>query len=568
MATKRLFTDDTGQRIAEALEEIALGGAGSQAALDAAVIAMIDGTNTTRVFKAWYDRAAIIAGAGATKWSLLTKFARLAAKAWEDKTYTLRSASADISGATEMTPLDDLAKKSTSGQLTDETGKEDPDDWTAEDPMTWYVRANALSLSDGTMDITAIEGIDSDFDITGETAPVWTFALALYIKEWSDSSYDYLSFRTAAADGYAADAADVDPDGEKRDLTWHPTFPGGLNSAGALTSGADRAPYIFHSAIEGIAAARKMDAYEGLWNDCDTRWLLRMWQLRHWNLENSNIAEGCTSYNYQYAVAVAESGVKRVLVTTAQGANFLAGSTVSVGDLGTGTNKDRGNAAMRNLADCVKIASIESVTVSGTTYSALNLDLESTITTTTTTYVSTMPYHSGATEALPGHIDGCFGGLTKGRGPLRVAGVECLDGAWTLGLDPLYNVTTGSASGKFNYAVYECKDSTKLTGSITSDYTDTGITYTDMPLGWQYVKAFVKTVKGVLFPKTIAGSSSAYYKSAFTGSYGAGVRSPWRFGNLSHGAGAGLACEDGNGAPSSSHWNSRARLGGAGKKRG
>lgn len=80
--SKRLFTDETGQRIVGALEEIALGGVGSAASLDAAVIAMIDGTNTTRVFKAWYERAAILAGSDATRWDLLSKYARLIAKAW------------------------------------------------------------------------------------------------------------------------------------------------------------------------------------------------------------------------------------------------------------------------------------------------------------------------------------------------------------------------------------------------------------------------------------------------------------------------------------------------------
>ena len=61
--------------------------------------------------------------------------------------------------------------------------------------MTWYIRANALSLEDGTMNITYFEGEDG-FDITGEDAPVYTFALALWIKEWNDGAYDYISFRT------------------------------------------------------------------------------------------------------------------------------------------------------------------------------------------------------------------------------------------------------------------------------------------------------------------------------------------------------------------------------------
>lgn len=559
MATKRLFTDETGQRIAEALEEIALGGAGSATSLDAAVIAMIDGTNTTRVFKAWYERAAILVGSDVTRWDLLSKYARLIAKAWEDKTYTLRSALASVSGDATMTPLDDLALKSEGGQLAIETDSADPDDWTVEDPMTWYIRANAKSLADGTMNITAIEGIDDDFDITGEDAPVWTFALALYIKEWSDASYNYISFRTAAADGFAADAADIAPDSNRRDLTWHPTFPGGLNSQNALTSGAGRAPYINASAITGLTAARLMDAYEGLWNDCDTRWLLRMWQLRHWNLENSNIAEGCTCYNLDYTPAVAETGVKRVLLTAAQAANLIVGSCVQL------STSARGGT----VTALAQIESKETVEVSGTSYVAINLDVDTTFNTTTSLHLCTMPYFSGATEALPGHADGCFGGtLTGGKGPLRVAGVECMDGAFVLGLDPLYNATAGSASDKFDYAVHECKDSEKLAGSITSDYENTGITYTDMPQGWQYLKSFVRTVKGVLFPETIGGSSVTYFKSVFIGTFSTGVWSPWRFGSMDAETAAGLACELGANASSSSTWNGRPRLGGAGKKRG
>lgn len=522
-------------------------------ALDAAVAATLDGTNTTRAFWQWYS---VAKKSGDSKYALLVRFAKMAAAAWSDKTYTLRSYDAAVSGLTTMTPLDDLASKSKAQLCTENT--EAVADWADEDPMTWYIRANALSLSDGTMNVTYIEGEDG-FDITGESAPVYTFALALWIKEWNDGSYDYISFRTTQAAGFYPDAGDVAPDNSKRALTWHPTFPGGLTSGGKLTSGAGRKAYNFASAVTGLAAARQMSAYEGLWNDCDTRWLLRMWQLRHFDLENSGIAEGCTNYNFQYKVALAESGAKRVLVTTAQGANFLVGSTVSIGDPETNTNYDRGQAYMRNLADLVRISSIETVTVSGTTYTALNLEMDSTITVTATTYVSTMPWHSGATEKLPGHKDGCINSLTAGKGPLRVAGVEVLEGAYAIGLDPLYNCTTGSASGQFNYAVWEQRDSTKLADN-TTNYRNTGITYTNMPQNWQYVKAFVKTKLGVLFPCLIGGSTTTYVKSAFYGSRGAGLRCPWRFGNLNNGGNAGLACENGNNSPSNANWNGRPRI--------
>ena len=543
------------ERMAAALEAIALnGGQNSAEALDAACRQLLDGTNTTRVFWSWYPRA--LAAGETDKYKLLSRFATAAAQAWNGKTYTLRSYDPSVSGITKMTPMDDLADKAAAQLCTENT--EAVEDWADEDPMTWYIRANALSLEDGTMNITYFEGEDG-FDITGEDAPVYTFALALWIKEWNDGAYDYISFRTTRGSGYYPDAGDVDPKNKKRPITWHATFPGGLDSKGALTSGAGIKAYNFASATAGIQKARQKTIYEGLWNDCDTRWILRMWQLRHFDLENSNIAEGCTNYNYQYMAALPEENVKRVLLSASQAAGFIVGSTVSVGDMGAQSNKDRWNAWMRNLADLVKVSSIEKVTVNGTEYTAINLDISGTITTTATTCISTMPWHSGATEALPGHKDGCTFSLTAGKTPLRVAGVEVLDGSYTIGLDPLYDTTANEAGG-FDYTVYQCRDSQKLSGSITADYEDTGIVYSGMPSGWNYVKAFIKSKLGVLFPKLISGSSTTYFKSAFYGTNSAGVRCPWRFANLNNGGNAGLAAENGNNAPGNSNWNSRPRI--------
>lgn len=543
------------QEAAATLEAMTLNGAmSSEKTLDTACQELIDGTNTTRVFWAWYPRA--MALGETNKYKLLSRFLTAAAQAWKDKTYTLRSYDPSVSGVTKMTPMDDLADKEASQLCTENT--EAVEDWTDEDPTTWYIRANALSLEDGTMNITFFEGEDG-FDITGEDAPVYTFAAALWIKEWNDGAYDYISFRTTKGAGYYPDAADVDPENKKRVITWHPSFPGGLNSKGALTSGAGRKAYNFASATTGIQKARQMTPYEGLWNDCDARWLLRMWQLRHFDLENSNIAEGCTSYNYQYMVAVPEENVKRILLSTNQGSQFLPGSTVSVGDMGEQTSKDRYNSWMRNLADLVQVASVGKVTVNDTEYTAVNLDIEETITTTATTCISTMPWYSGNTEKLPGHKDGCTVNLTSGKTPLRVAGVEVLDGAYAIGLDPLYNVTA-NAGGGFDYTIHECRDSQKLASSITADYKDTGISFTGMPSGWNYVKAFAKTKLGVLFPKLIGGSSTTFFKSAFNGAYSAGVRCPWRFMNLNNGGGAGLAGENGNNSPGNSNWNSRPRI--------
>ena len=160
--------------------------------------------------------------------------------------------------------------------------------------------------------------------------------------------------------------------------------------------------------------------------------------------------------------------------------------------------------------------------------------------------------------------------LTNGKYPARIAGVEVLNGAYAIGIEPLYQVTQNADGTTFDYKIYECRDSEKLAGSITTDYEDTELGYIGMAAGWNagYITGFIRTKLGVLFPERFEGSSSQGYKSAFGGSSSVGVRCPWRFGNLGHGGDAGLACEAGGSSPAGSDWNGAPRLAGSGKKRG
>ncbi|MBO6268220.1 MAG: hypothetical protein J6N19_03640 [Clostridium sp.] len=542
--------------VAEQMDELiaavkGLSKGSTEEALDATFQSILDGTNTTKVFRQWWPLSETETN---TRFERLSRFATMLASAWAGKKYTLQYFDPSVSTSPVMTPVDDLTGKS-AAQLCTEITKP-VTDWADEDPMTWYVRANALSLADGNMNILAVEGVDSDFDITGETAPVYTFSVALFIKKWAEGGYYYKSWATVNKGGYRPYAGDVGLDNKKRALTWHPTFAGSLNSGGGMTSGAGLKPLISTSAANGLVAARKTTAYEGLWNDADAIWVLDMWQLRHFNLENSGICEGCQSYNFTYTNAVAETGVNRVLLTAAQAANLQVGSNISI--------------AATDRANVFTILGKEVVTVDGTEYTAVNVDGAS-FDTTTATKVCTMPWNSGNTENLPGHKDGACHSLTAGQNPLRVMGVEMMTGAYEIGLDPLYqvsNLNSEVSPVQTDFEVYECRDSENLASSITSDYVDTGIGMTDIKYTWNYPIEYVDTDKAVLFPKTFGGSTSVGYKSGFRGAASAGVRCPWRYGTLYHGANAGLACESGYNAPSSADWSGRPRLCGSGKKRG
>lgn len=555
-AMNHIFSEETGQRMADALDRqntllagIAVGNAGADY-IDASFAALLDGTNTQAVFEAWWP---LSAGDNVTKYQRLARFFRMLAKAWGKKTYTVRNIHESVSGDDAGTPLDDLADGRSAAPLVTDASAATAD-WSENDPMTWYIRANAKSLIDGTMEILAIEG-EEGFDIYGEIAPVYAFSAALAVKEWNDGSYLYTSWRMHTGGGYKPMAGDVAPDGTQRPMSWHPAFYGGKNSAGAMTSGAYLLPMPWTSANDGNTAAKKQTAYDGLWNDCDTQWALMEWRLRHWTLSNSGHLEGCTNYNVQCTLALAETGVKRILLTKENGARLLVGSCVCLGERGSNTNNDRNQSYNHDIFSIAKITSIANVTIEGTEYAAVNLDLASTINTSTTMLVSTMPWPSGTTERLQGHSDGCIGSLTDGRYPYRLAGVEMQIGSYTEQLDPLWKASI--VDDHWRYEVYSCRDSAKLAGSITSNYQKVG--QFDLPnknqWSWNYIRALNAMTEEAQMPTMFGGSGSTYLRAAFPSTSGPGVYAPWRFGNLNDSSNCGLPCANGNNSPANSNWN-------------
>ena len=524
---------------------------------DALFAALLDGSNTTRLFWIWWPSTE---SEGFTKYQRLERFAKILALSAQHKTYTVRfSTAGDYFG----TPLDNLADGREAAPLLTNTDSAVVD-WAAEDPMTWYIRANALSLADGTMNILAVEG-EAEFDLTGETAPVYCFALATAMKEWEDDHYIYNSWRTMTGDGYEPMAGDVSPDGSRRWLTWHPAFYGGLNSSGGMTSGAGLAPMQFTSASDAISLARRITAYDALWNDCDQQYILSQWRLRHWTLSNSGMLEGCTLYNYQYKLAVMENNVKRVIVTKAQGANFIIGSAVCVGDPGEHTDIDRGNSYMRNIVSWARILNISDVVVDDVIYSALDLDITNSITTTTTMYVSTMPWESGTTDKVPGHSDGCCCNLTDGHYPYRIAGIEMQNGAYIIQLEPLWNITISDNIA--HYEIYSCHSGENQTDMITTNYKNIGAF--DAPISvWSYIRSLAKLGAEAIVYKEMGGSSSTFLRAGFYSPNSPGLRTPWRGGNLAGSGFCGLPCAAGSFSPKAGHWYGAPRLSGSGKKRG
>ena len=552
------------------------------ATLDTLFGAMIDGANTTKLFREWWPlaRAQDVeaanlgvgdpdAGTVANRYHTLCRWFELIGKAWAGKYYTLRGPDYRVNstGVTTLTPMGDLADKVAAVCATELTA--DDFDWADEDPMTWYLRFNGLSLADGTMNVLSVEGVDDGFDISGNTGPVYTGRLALWRRWYSDGAYEYKTFATQPEGGFVPWAADVAPTtNAHRPMSWQATFDGSLYGQ-KLTSGSGfdglswqrngNTTAINKSAADGLTAARKWNSYEGTLSDTDVDVILDLWQLRHFDLENSRILEGCTTYNLDYTVSAAETDVTSVVLTTAQGANILIGCFLDVGSTARGGQRARGN-----------VLSKETVTIDGTDYCRVYLDVPAVFSTSEGDHVATLPWTPGSTEHLPGHKDGSIYSCTDGKTPARIAGVELLSGGYAVGLDPLLVSDWDSGrTPKSIYTVYACRDSQNQASAVTN-YESVG-TFTGPNSGWQYIKHLQIRTDGMLVPEgcgTTGTGDSKFMKSAFYFNDSSGVRALWRFAYLRGEGRAGLAGAFGYNTPSYAYWSERPRLSGSGKKRG
>lgn len=150
--------------------------------------------------------------------------------------------------------------------------------------------------------------------------------------------------------------------------------------------------------------------------------------------------QGCTNYNFQYTCAVAETNVKRVIVTESQGANFVIDASVTLGT--NSSNNDRGNSATFSISKDAKVLSKEKVTINDTAYIAINLDLATPITTTTSTLISSIHWRSGSTDKVFGHRDGSYVSNTDAKHPFRIQGREYRVGGYDVASDTMFWLTS------------------------------------------------------------------------------------------------------------------------------
>jgi hypothetical protein len=519
---------------------------------DKLYIAMLTKDNYYAVMRAWFEAngAGIIADLSV----LCERWYQITRTGWEGGTQFWQP---DQSSLSTGTKVGDNAGMTCVPSTNTTAGQDDY----AGVPLFAPIDCNWYLDDAGKRHIRAIKGVDSLYTYVNNEAdkPVGVIQMAPWIKvDEEAATYTYWMTDMAQEAGYVPVAEAVDLDGTVHSWVVHSKY--GMGDAYSSISGVPTRVWdVSHnSQIASIRTAMGSNVYCG--KSCaDDTWMKFHVYIKYASLTLDNIMNGCCSYyNETLKPAVAETGVKRVLVTAAQAAGLLVGSTVCLGSATYGSK-----ATQCSVVDRARISSIETVEVGGVSYSAVNLDIAENIDTTTEQFLTTMSWYTGATDDVLGN-DGSPYSNTSSKEPYKLQGIEQSYGFYEVMGDTILQYA--SVDGRNVLRCMVCRDATKIATSATADYEAAGYTV-DCPeaAAWMYIRklGFNALMPECMFPVDIAGGSSStftrdalYILAVSSGNY------EWRaLGSLDSGLTiTGLSCANANGGLSDAAWPFGGRL--------
>ena len=276
--------------------------------------------------------------------------------------------------------------------------------------------------------------------------------------------------------------------------------------------------------------------------------------IKYATTHSQSIMAGCTSYSNQNQNLVEETGVMRVVLTKAQAAGYVIGSYVSIGDVGSNTNKDRYFSYIHNKAYSVKVTKIEDVDDSN---AAVYVDAPEAFDTTLTTWITTMPWHSGATDEVAGS-DGSPNSNTNGKDPYKIQGIETCIGAYEVLGNVVMDIITG-ADGNPARDVYVCEDASTLSSNIATvraNYKKAIAQVAYTAASWKYITEETTDPNlGIMIPTKVGGgSTTGFADGLYTDAGTSGQREWLALGVLNTGADAGLWILAAYNGWSTAHW--------------
>lgn len=288
--------------------------------------------------------------------------------------------------------------------------------------------------------------------------------------------------------------------------------------------------------------------------------IMRDFWLKFATRNTQSIMAGNTSNDYQYAVAIAETGVHRVVLTNAQAANIDLLSCVSVGDRGTATNNDRINKYLHNICKCARVIAKETV---DTDHTALILD-HANFNTTSTTYVSTMHERSGYSKFVRGRYGSPINN-TNGKHGMVFNGIELAVGGYEVAGNAILDIVDNTGKRE----VYVTNNATKLSGTVStikSTYNKSSLSIQPTSLNaWNYITRYdYDLANGLMVPteagQSGSGTSTGFADGLYVDNAASGQRECLWLGILGNVGSAGLSCLYTHTGISTGTWYILARL--------
>ena len=418
-------------------------------------------------------------------------------------------------------------------------------------------RVHGGSDADGMPYVTSIEGRDGRFD--AEANDTYALTPVYYRRITDEGNYILKEYSFAPRTGFTACRGAFAPDGTLRPFILRSCY---MDSDGQFSSKSGEQPVAYqgsptivvHCSNNDFSWSKARTSTDGLtyYDYGDLQWMMDFMELMLGVKAPRDAAVGCTSYNYQYQVAAAETGVKRVILTDAQAANIEVGSSMSVGTRSAG-NSDRNQATMHDVAASAKVLSKVPL---GDGKTAVYLDLDATIDVAATYYASTMPWRNGSCDGVLGTFGApTAAGLTNGKFPFKFQNCEFLPGLHTVVMN-MHSVNSVSGDVQKHAwwiatDVSNCPSNNEGTGWTKLD----GETVAATQNAWNYIKDY-GSEKGAPFPASVGGTSSTGHRTAWhPGSTTAQSRELLVGGSLDNGAYAGVGCARSNSALSSASWS-------------
>lgn len=470
---------------------------------------------------------------------------------------------------TSTSPQGEYIEDSVGAIVTPATEEDPGQNDFAKTPQFWCVEVAAEKNADGSHTIYACEFID-DIDVVRNGGPdngkhlVWVLQKNTYVREYEESGYSYIKIQCHPADGFVQWPQGTDRTGHTYSYIGNPKYAAGIEDDGSIGGRTGLKPTSDMSMYDTIQAWRARGPQYSGSSACFYKWAYIMFALL---TTKKGEDVGCNNYNYQYAAAVSESGVSRIILTADQANNLYVGSNIIIGN--TEGDNDRDEVAMYSLVNQKRISSIEEVTIEedASSYKAIYIDVPEGTTFDTiagTTYISTMPFYSGWNDTVKGTIGAKYGTNLNNQ-PYLLQKVELMNGAYNYASDEL-DEWSQQDDTHYLYSFYLCEDQTKVStnGTITNDYIkkenatltiDTAV-YTDR--SWYYIEDNLTDNNfKMLTPKkfSISAGSGTGTRDAFFLVYQAStVRMPVVWASLKYGKPAGLSCRRSDYGPSWTVW--------------